>query len=145
MRNRYLDVIINATQHLASEDQQREGVFESSDPEGLHKALTFDDVPNHSAMTTRALRVCLIVRQTQTYLEQFAADQGLKLRVRGVMIGGAPYFMRHLEDALLDRGFTPMYAFSRRESVDLPDGRKQSVFRHAGWVTIQRGDAPAEP
>ena len=54
------------------------------------------------------------------------------------MIGGAPWLMGTLETKLREYGIQPMYAFSRRESVEQkqPDGsvRKVNVFRHAGWV-----------
>lgn len=54
------------------------------------------------------------------------------------MVGGAPYFMAPLERLLLAGGIKPLYAFSRRESVEQtqPDGsvRKVAVFRHVGWV-----------
>jgi hypothetical protein len=56
------------------------------------------------------------------------------------MIGGAPYLMGALEKALRECGFTPVYAFSKRESIDQPqpDGsvRKVAVFRHLGFVEV---------
>ena len=57
-----------------------------------------------------------------------------------VMIGGAPYFMSTLEKVLKEHGFTPLYAFSKRESIEekMPDGsvKKVQVFRHIGFVEV---------
>ena len=54
------------------------------------------------------------------------------------MIGGAPFLMGALESALLDYGITPVYAFSKRESVEevQKDGsvKKINIFRHAGFI-----------
>jgi len=56
------------------------------------------------------------------------------------MIGGAPFLMSALEDALVIAGITPLYAFSVRESVEAEqaDGsvRKVAVFRHLGFVEV---------
>ena len=55
-----------------------------------------------------------------------------------VMIGGAPWLSEPLERALKREGFRPVYAFSKRISVEetLPDGtvKKTQVFRHEGFV-----------
>lgn len=53
------------------------------------------------------------------------------------MIGGAPFFMRYLEVALLDQSVEPVYAFTCRETKEITvDGglQKTSVFRHVGFV-----------
>jgi hypothetical protein len=54
------------------------------------------------------------------------------------MIGGAPFFMEPLSRALRDAGYKPIFAFSRRESVErtMPDGtvQKVAIFRHLGFV-----------
>jgi hypothetical protein len=55
-----------------------------------------------------------------------------------VMLGGAPFFMEELSHAARELGLVPVFAFSRRESVEqtLEDGtvRKVAVFRHLGFV-----------
>jgi hypothetical protein len=55
------------------------------------------------------------------------------------MIGGAPFLMGPLETALRARGFSPVYAFSVRESVERTTAtgavEKTATFRHAGFVT----------
>lgn len=57
-----------------------------------------------------------------------------------VMVGGAPFFMRYLENALLNAGYQPVYAFSRRTVREerQPNGEsvKRSVFRHLGMVPV---------
>lgn len=54
------------------------------------------------------------------------------------MVGGAPFFMAPLEAALRAVNIIPVYAFSKRESVEekQPDGsvKKTQVFKHAGFV-----------
>ena len=56
------------------------------------------------------------------------------------MIGGAPWLMSSIENALRDHRITPIYAFSVRESAEQvqPDGsvRKVNIFRHAGFVAV---------
>lgn len=117
--------MLNMTQHAATADQLKAGVVEPSaavkkDVQGL---LTFDNLPSKRERLAAAKK-----------LAEIAATQGAQV----VMIGGAPWFMRDLEDALLARGIQPAYAFSSRASEEhhLPDGtvRKVQVFRHEGFI-----------
>lgn len=114
---------VNLTQHAATPDQQ------CVEPEGSEKLrirelLTFDAVPGVKEMKMRAFELVSIA---------------LSHKADRAMIGGAPYFMAHLEAAFRNSGIEPVYAFSQRESVDqtLPDGSvvKKTVFKHAGFVT----------
>ena len=54
------------------------------------------------------------------------------------MISGALWLMAPLADALRAQGVTPVYAFSRRESVERMDEHgqvlKTAVFRHIGFI-----------
>lgn len=118
-------MIANLTQHASSPEQQRAGVF---DLEGdalatLREALTFSSLPPPWRVRQRAQDIAAL-----------AASSGAK----HAMIGGAPYLMAPLEAALRERGVEPLYAFSRRESVEevQPDGsvEKRQVFRHLGFV-----------
>jgi hypothetical protein len=90
--------------------------------------LTFEDIPSKEELESRAYELATLVTNMG------AADA----KQYRVMVGGAPYFMSFLEKALKEQGHRPLYAFSRRESVDQlqPDGsvRKVAVFRHVGWV-----------
>ena len=115
----------NLTQHDRSAEQVDVGVrdFPHAEREQIQGLLTFDDLPSLEEIEDRAYRLA-------QYVPQGAA----------VMIGGAPFLMSALERALRSRGCVPVYAFSRRESVDQPqpDGsvRKAAVFRHLGFVRV---------
>ena len=115
--------IVNLTQHAASSEQREQGVFEPTDKERVKTLLNFEDLPTPEMMRERAAEL---------------ADIAVAEVVEVAMIGGAPYFMAPLEAALLWRGIKPLYAFSRRETVEeqLPEGgvRKTAVFRHLGFV-----------
>jgi len=120
-------MIINLTQHTSSPEQTAAGVVEPNDKELVSAILTFDEVPTHANMLGRAWALASLAR-----------IQGAEK----AMIGGAPFFMAVLETALREDGIEPVYAFSKRESVDIPipesEGggmRKVAVFRHVGFVT----------
>ena len=116
-------MIVNLTQHVATEDQRAAGVFEPSGKEEVQRLLTFETLPSPEEVRRRAAA-----------LAQIAEESG----ATEAMIGGAPFLMAPLEEMLMGRGITPLYAFSRRETTEemLPDGnvRKTCVFRHAGFV-----------
>jgi hypothetical protein len=118
-------MILNLTQHVATEDQRQAGVVDlrsevKADVVGM---LTFNDIPTVELLWRRAESIA-----------QIAKDEGYT----EAMIGGAPFFMGPLEQALIKRGITPLYAFSRRESVDKvqADGnvKKVAIFKHLGFV-----------
>jgi len=117
--------ILNLTQHKASDEQVAAGVVDLGETQKkeLSKLLTFDHLPSETEMCTRAIQIAQIA------YEEWAMR---------AMIGGAPFFMSHLEDALKVRAIAPLYAFSRRESREekMEDGsiKKSSVFRHLGFV-----------
>ena len=118
--------IVNLTQHPASAEQLAAGVFDvpgDGARRELLMQLTFNDLPEDGEIVERA--------------EALASIAGA-FGARAAMIGGAPYLMSALERELRDSGVVPLYAFSRRESVEetLPDGstRKVAVFRHLGFV-----------
>lgn len=117
--------VLNLTQHNASPEQLIQGVEEptSDDKKVIAGLLTFDQIPGGEELRVAAVRLA-------TLAGTYGASQA--------MIGGAPFFMRALEDALVLVGIQPVYAFSVRESVDQAqeDGstRKVAVFRHQGFV-----------
>lgn len=113
--------IINLTQHAATPEQVAEGVFEHHNPADIKEQLTFTQLPDLQELW-----------ETAQYLAGIAKSSGAD----AAMIGGAPYLMAPLEWELQHHGIKVLYAFSVRESVDLGDGVKQSVFRHAGWVEV---------
>ena len=115
--------VINLTQHPATEEQEFDGVFEPQNKEDVRRLLTFDTIPKKGVVYMRAVQ-----------LAEIAAESGAKF----AMIGGAPYLMSPLEEALKREGITPLYSFSERESIEdtLPSGDviKKSVFRHKGFI-----------
>ena len=123
-------MIINLTQHPSTPEQTAAGVVDVVDLAYLAQLLTFDSLPSREDVEVRA-----------DMIANFACEAELvdgSEEVQSAMIGGAPYLMAPLEAALLDRGITPLYAFSVRESIEetQPDGsvKKINVFRHEGFV-----------
>jgi len=120
-----MEKIINLTQHAASAEQLAAGVIDL--PAGVRETviawLTFDSLPTASDVAQRA-----------DLIADAAIGSGY------AMIGGAPFLMSALENALIERGITPLYAFSVRASTEraMPDGsvQKVNVFRHLGFVQI---------
>lgn len=124
--------ILNLTQHQSTPEQ---GVV---DLQGealsvLKGLLTFETLPTRQEVLDRAAAIANLAAVTPA-----AMVGDTTTTARAAMIGGAPFLMGPLEAALKDRGITPIYAFSVRESVDevLPDGsvRKVAVFRHKGFI-----------
>ena len=118
--------VINLTQHKATPDQQAAGVVDL--PEDQRKVLTdlltFDTLPDNDTIIKRANSIAMMVNaDSQT-------NQGL--------IGGAMWLMAPLTKALKAAGFTALFAFSTRDTVEQtqPDGsiKKTTVFRHTGFV-----------
>jgi hypothetical protein len=111
------------------------GVVDLSDAgrQVLGRWLTFDSLPTADQLVERA-----------ELIAQAATGDSLSVDVLPgcmfAMLGGAPFFMSALENALIDRGITPLYAFSVRSSTEeaLPDGtvRKVNTFKHLGFVQI---------
>ena len=114
--------ILNLTQHVATAEQISAGVVEPVDKARVQALLTFNSVQDCTEMKSRAAA-----------LTQICLDAGCT----SAMIGGAPYFMGILEKQLSMAGIPPLYSFSVRESIDLPDGRKSSVFKHVDWIPGQ--------
>ena len=125
--------ILNLTQHVATPEQIEAGVFEPICYKAeIQALLTFEEIPSKREMEARARRI-MTFAHTEAQIQKTSCTK--------VMIGGAPYFMSCLENTFRENGvFTPVYAFSKRESVDQPqpDGsvKKTSVFRHAGFVEV---------
>lgn len=118
-------MILNLTQHAASPEQIAAGVVDM--PEHIRAQLsvllTFEDLPSPEIIQERAVGIANIC-------DVHYADSA--------MIGGAPFLMGALIAELRDMDIKPLFAFSRRESVEAAqeDGsvRKTAVFRHCGWI-----------
>ena len=139
-------MILNLTQHTATPEQQAAGVIDLSEPElsKLRRLLTFETLPTAEEIFRRAKAIARLAEYEAARrlgLTDVGGHPAADLTNHGVsaMIGGAPYLMATLERALRARGIKPLYAFSRRESVEqtMPDGsvRKMAVFRHLGFVS----------
>ena len=115
--------ILNLTVHEATPDQRKAGVDEPQDKGLVREILNFEEIPSLDELADRA-----------DQLAGVAAEGGYSY----AMIGGAPFFMAELEYALAQEGVVPLYAFSKRESVETtePDGSvvKKNMFKHLGFV-----------
>lgn len=122
-------IILNLTQHAGTKAQANDGLLEATpeDREVIRALLTFEEPPRAHELSSRASALADIV-------ESYATTH----RVGHVMLGGAPYLVVELARELGRRGLVPVYAFTRRESVEemQADGSvvKRNVFRHLGWV-----------
>lgn len=116
--------ILNLTQHVASVEQEKIGVFEPSNKDEVRKWLNFDEIPDVYGISVSAKQLAEI------------AEKELKSwSIKYVMIGGAPFLMSMLENQLNKRDIIPLYAFSKRV-VEEKDGVKKSVFKHLGFVEM---------
>lgn len=117
--------IINLTQHVGTAEQSADGVFEPNDKVTVQQLLTFDNLPSREEIRARA-----------EALANIAEEEGAS----SAMVGGAPYLMGALENALKRRSIQPLYAFSVRESIEehLPTGEviKKNIFKHLGFVEV---------
>lgn len=134
-------MILNLTQHPSTPEQEAQLVVEPRRcKDEIKNLLTFDEIPTNQEIESRAKELARIAASEAA---MYAGDSETEVWITRVMIGGAPYFMGALEKAILecpDWGFRPVYAFSKRESEDIPqpDGsiKKVLVFRHTGFVEV---------
>jgi len=143
--------ILNLTQHPASPEQREAGVYDLPETPQKWSEYTRDYLSGwltfpHPYGPVREEESLPPTRDdVETHADVIAEmvlsighPNDMDFRVTHVMIGGAPFLMAPLEKALRERGITPLYAFSRRESVEelLPDGsvRKTPVFHPLGFV-----------
>lgn len=113
--------IFNLTQHPASPEQIEAGVSGELTPD-QKKDLNFSILPSRDELNFRA--------------ETFARYVKAK-GYSAAMIGGAPFFMVPIHNALVKHNIKPLYAFSVRESIEkVENGKtvKTSIFKHAGFV-----------
>jgi hypothetical protein len=145
-------VIVNLTQHPATPEQIAQGVVDL-DPEDraeCARLLTFDSLPTAedlwiaadqlvelvkcSPVSEPGCRVMIADYVRRGLIEHDGYDSAIEVECEG----GAPFFMEPLATLLRRGGYCPVFAFSRRESVEQvqADGsvRKVAVFRHMGFV-----------
>lgn len=117
--------IINLTQHQASVEQIKAGVFNLPEDSILKDALTFNALPTKADIERRA---------------QLITGIALTHEATHAMIGGAPYLMGVLEKTLKEAGIQPLYSFTERISMEKKGENgevvKTSIFQHKGWVEV---------
>lgn len=132
-----MEKIINLTQHAGSEEQKQAGLIDLPDEakKELSELLTFSSLPSQEEIINRAIQITELALKEKVFIFGGGENNGENI---SVMIGGALYLMAPLERKLKEYGFTPIYAFSQRESIEktLPDGsvQKTAVFKHCGFV-----------
>lgn len=119
-------MLLNMTQHDATPEQKADGVVDIPDMEVrklVRRVLTFEELPTQAQIEERAELLATVVQE---------------LGYRAALIGGAPYLMPELEQALTRHGILPCYSFSIRESTEKVSAggnvRKITVFRHLGLI-----------
>ena len=121
-------MIVNLTQHAASAEQIEAGVIDmvGKDLESLKALLTFEELPSAEEIDRRAREIT-----------RLAKDALFGQPEKKAMIGGALWLMAPLSFYLKSAGINPVFAFSKRESVErIVDGKtvKTNVFKHIGFV-----------
>ena len=126
-------MILNLTQHPASQEQIEAGVIEPTKKEYVKELLTFNELPTKQQIKEKAKKIAVyasfVFRNTKDFKD------------RKAMIGGAPYLMSQLEEQLRRYRIEPIYAFSQRVSEEKEiDGKivKTNVFKHIGFVSTYK-------
>lgn len=117
--------ILNLTQHIATPEQQNDGVFEPVNKHLVTILLTFHSLPNEQIISDRCNELTEIVKDHNCHY---------------VMIGGAPFLMSTLEKMLISQNIKPLYSFSQRivnENRIGNETQKTSIFKHTGWIEIK--------
>lgn len=118
-------ILINLTQHQLTQEQLQGAVQVGADVrDEVVKLITFNGLPTAGEIKGNANR-----------LAEICCD----MHASHAVIGGAPYLMRPLEQALRKVGVTPLYAFTERVAVEVTNPEtgevtKTSKFNFAGWV-----------
>lgn len=128
--------IYNLTQHKATHAQENDGVVNLSDHRigDLKTLLDFDSMPSHSDIVRRAKLIAQLVIAEATDDEQYGYYP------IGAMIGGAPWLMPALTEALKKEDISVFFAYSPRVSKDIvkEDGtvEKVSTFEYQGLFEV---------
>ena len=118
-------ILINLTQHNLTQEQLKDAVEVGTDVrDEIVKLITFNGLPTAGEIKGNASRLAGICRD---------------MHASHAVIGGAPYFMGPLEQALRRVGVTPLYAFTERVAVEVTNPEtgevtKTSKFNFAGWI-----------
>ena len=142
-------MIVNLTQHKATDDQRAAGVADVADSDGLSGLLT---VPAEAIVASESVLAEFLESAAAEIVSRYVVPVVVVARrdwMRGdhgdteiltgfprprFMVGGMPALMERLIPAIRRAGGEPVYSLSVRESMDAPqpDGsvRKVAVFRH---------------
>ena len=118
-------ILINLTQHNLTQEQLKDAVEVGNDVhDEVVKLITFSGLPTTGEIKGNASRLAEICRD---------------MHASHAVIGGAPYFMGPLEQALRRAGIVPLYAFTERVAVEVTNPEtgevtKTSKFNFAGWI-----------
>lgn len=118
-------ILINLTQHNLTQEQLKDAVEVGTDVrDEVIKLITFSGLPTAGEIKNNASRLAAICRD---------------MHASHAVIGGAPYFMGPLEQALRKAGIVPLYAFTERVAVEVTNPEtgevtKTSKFNFAGWI-----------
>ena len=118
-------ILINLTQHSLTTEQLKNAVEVGTDVrDEVVKLITFNGLPTAGEIKGNASRLAEICRD---------------MHASHAVIGGAPYFMGPLEQALRKAGIVPLYAFTERVAVEVTNPEtgevtKTSKFNFAGWI-----------
>lgn len=117
-------MIINLTQHKATQEQVEQGVVDLPDDLRLEvvSLLTFDKLPSLGERINSAKKIASIAREAGA---------------KKALIGGAPWFMNNLEKELHRKDIDSLYAFSERKSSERLIGGevvKTTTFVHKGFI-----------
>ena len=117
-----MEYILNMTQHAPNDEQREAGLIEMDavTQQKIRDLLTFDEMPTAMEVSDRA-----------EALAQMAWDIGIET----VHIGGAPFLMPTLVEALEMKGMQPVFSFSKR-IVEEKDGVKKSKFVFEGFLSV---------
>ena len=132
---------INLTQHELTQEQKEDAYWVRYDSYNgtnstieVKRLLTFEFQPDTAEIQERAEKLAEIAEGIFLQLDPEGALP------HKAMVGGAPYLMHPLEDALKERGIQPMYSFSQRVSIETINEKgeiiKTSTFKHVGWVEV---------
>ena len=130
-------MMLNLTQHMATPEQKQAGVVDlpAEARAMLFGCLTVNELPSKEEIFQRCESIAALAASLASPDDRDDGNPGFAFEA---MIGGAPWMMSALEDALRQQGIEPRYSFSKRVSVEkaLPDGSvvKEAVFRHQGFI-----------
>lgn len=118
-------ILINLTQHSLTAEQLKDAVEVGNDVrDEVIELITFNGLPTAGEIKGNASRLAEICRD---------------MHASHAVIGGAPYFMGPLEQALRKAGIVPLYAFTERVAAEVTNPEtgevtKTSKFNFAGWI-----------